>query len=297
MVKKPAIIITSLGRTGTRFFAAFFGEIIPDSTSLHEPDTFHLGGIQVMKRLLGQIKEAGVYNMIIRKGLGQWSMPSVSHARVRGELGYAQAVQQVLSQRKKFVESRKGTVYIESSLASYGLIDVLKDVYQQHRVVYIIRDGRDFVRSRINRAPMYNRKKIFSLFAHRWPRASDFEDDPYCSEWATMSRFKRLCWAWAKLNEYALSTIDKNPDARLFRFEDIFKSEDRYQHLEDMVQFVTTFPDAKPFAVGSLDGWLDRRINPSAGLFPAWEEWSPEHKQQFETICGPLMKKSGYEFS
>ena len=38
MIEKPTIIITSIGRTGTKFFGDLFREIIPDSTSLHEPD-------------------------------------------------------------------------------------------------------------------------------------------------------------------------------------------------------------------------------------------------------------------
>jgi hypothetical protein len=295
MIEKPTIIIASLGRTGTKFFYALFKDVIPGSTSLHEPDGFHIGRGNGVRRIIEQTREAGAYNMFIRKALGQWSLASLSHARVRGELGYAEAVRQVLSQRGQFVRSRSGSVYVESSLGCYGLIDVFKDVFARHRVAYIVRDGRDWVRSKMNRAQMYNRGRIRDLFAHRWPVASDFEDDCCRSEWATMSRFARLCWAWAKLNGYVLETIQKNPDARLFRFEDIFASEERYQRLADLVQFATAFPDVGRVATGSPEGWLDRRLNVSVGPFPSWEGWSPEQKEWFEVVCGPLMSRLGYE--
>jgi len=300
MIKKPSIIITSLGRTGTKFFYTLFREIIPDGTSLHEPDVFNIVQYREtgerIRQILKQIREAGVYNMIIRKALGKWSLIKLSDARVRGELGYTEAVQQVLSQREKFVHSRSGHVYIESSAAYYGLIDVLKDVYEHHRVAYIIRDGRDWVQSWMNWGEMYSKGKIRSLVAHTWPTASEIEGDPYGAKWKAMSRFEKVCWAWARLNEYALRTIQENPNARIFRFEDIFKSENRYQHLEELVQFVTAFPDAGQIVTAPLDGWLDRQIHKSSPRFPSWEKWSAEQKQQFRAICGPLMEKLGYEF-
>jgi hypothetical protein len=296
MIEKPTIIITSIGRTGTKFFAILFGDIISESTSLHEPDIFTF---RQQTGVTQQLREAGVYNLTIRKILGRWSLVSLSDARLTGKISYADAVQEVLEQRQKFVYSKKGRVYIESNLGYYGLIDVLKDVYRHHRVAYLIRDGRSWVRSFMDRgakmlAPMYAKGKIIGKVTHNWPTASDFEDDPYQLEWPTMSRFERLCWAWTRLNEYALKTILENPNARLFRFEDIFESVDQYEHLADLVQFTATFPEGEPFTSRSLDGRLDRQVNQSADRFPEWAQWSTEQKQRFQTICGPLMERLNY---
>jgi hypothetical protein len=300
MIEQPTIIITSLGRTGTKFFHALFEEIIPDATSLHEPDVFNIVQYREtgerIRQILKQIRESGVYNMIIRKALGKWSLIELSDARVRGELGYAEAVQQVLSQREEFVRSRSGSVYVEANIGYYGLIDVLRDVYEHCRIVYIIRDGRDWIRSHINWGQMYGKGKIRSMFAHTWPAASNMKDDPYRLQWKSMSRFERLCWAWVRLNEYALGTIQENPNARVFRFEDVFQSRDRYQHLADLVRFSTMFPNTETITTGSLEGWPDRQIHKSVTRFPLWEEWSTEQKGQFKAICGLLMKKLDYEF-
>jgi hypothetical protein len=298
MIKKPSIIITSQGRTGTQFFAVLFREIIPDGTSLHEPDYINFGQYhgskERIRQVIRQLRESGVHNLVIKKMLGKWSLLKLSDARFRGDLGYTEAVQQVLRQRKKFVQSQSGSIYIESSTAYRGLIDVLKDVYEQHRVVYIIRDGRDWVQSKMNFGITYNHGKIRGLVQSPWPTALDIENDPYQAKWGTMSRFEKLCWAWVRLNEYALGTVNKNPHARVFRFEDIFKSNSGYEYLKDLVQFVTTFPDTKPIPIDSLDGRLEKRVHKSTTQFPAWEAWSLEHKKQFQTMCNPLMEKLGY---
>jgi hypothetical protein len=110
-----------------------------------------------------------------------------------------------------------------------------------------------------------------------------------------MSRFEKICWAWVRLNEYALGTIEENPNARAFRFEDIFKSRDRYQHLATLVDFATDLPGIEPVPSQALDGWLDRKIHGSSGEFPAWPNWSAQQKEQFIQICGPLMESLDYD--
>jgi hypothetical protein len=298
MIDKPSIIITSLGRTGTKFFQELFADIIPDATSLHEPDYLNFGqyhGIsERFRQLVRQIQESGFSNLIIRKALGKWSLIALSDARLRGTLDYSEAVEQVLSQRRSFVRSQDGSMYIESSSAYFGLIDVIMGVYKQHKVVYIIRDGRDWVQSKMNFGRIYLKGKVRSMISRNWPTAQDIENDPYQSRWAVMSRFEKTCWAWARLNKYVMDTVKENPNARVFRFEDIFKSGDRYQHLADLVNFATDMPGVEPVPPEALEGWLDRRIHKSSGEFPAWSEWSPEQKGQFREICGSLMKALGY---
>jgi hypothetical protein len=299
VIEKPVIVITSLGRTGTLFFQQLFDHIITDSTSLHEPDYFNFGQYrgsnERIKQAIRQINESGFSNLVIKKALGHWSLVDLSDARLREKLDYDNAVQQVLKQRKEFIYSRRGSFYVESSAAYYGLIDVLIDTYEHHRVAYIVRDGRDWVRSILNFVGMYNHGRIRRIISRNWPEAPEIEGDPYKIKWGSMSQFEKICWAWSKLNEYALATIQDNPNARIFRFEDIFLSHNRYQHLEDLVNFSTTIPGTAPINVGTIEGWLDKRIHKSTGDFPAWKEWSNEHKKQFKTICGPLMDMLGYE--
>ncbi len=293
MIQKPTIIITSLGRTGTRFFSTLFDGIISDGTALHEPDILNVGQGKG-KEIIRQIQESGIHNFIIRKALGQWSLVKISDGRVTKKLNYEESVKKTLNQRQQFVESKSGQVYIESNLGYYGLIDVLKDVYKHHRVIYVIRSPYDWIRSVMSWGTMYNKGKIRGKVAHTWPTAFDFASDPYKLKWESMSRFERVCWSWGKLNEYAVNSVSQNVNAKVFRFEDIFKSDNRYEYLMELVQFATDIPNVSPIIVDSLDGWLNKQIHQSKDQFPPWENWSREEKQHFQAVCGTLINKFNY---
>ena len=109
-----------------------------------------------------------------------------------------------------------------------------------------------------------------------------------------MSRFERLCWAWAKLNNYALRTVAENASARVFRFEDIFESDERYDFLFELLSFVTDLPEVEPVTLEALEGWLERQIHKSSGGFPRWADWSLQQRHQFEEMCSALMERLGY---
>lgn len=290
MIEKPTIIVTSLGRTGTKFFATFFREIIFDGVALHQPDI-----ISREDGLLKQFQESGLYNLVVLRTLGKWSLIRLSDAKVKGDISRAEATQELLRQRRDFIKAQPGGLYVESSSGYYGLLDVLSETFRHYRAVYLVRDGRSWVRSQMNWGGLYADKGfIKSKLAHTWPTAAEFKADPYRSQWAKMTRFERVCWAWARLNGYALDRLSTNSNVRLFRFEDIFKAEDRYDHLADLVQFTTTFPGLEPIETRPIEGWLEKRIHQSAGQFPDWPNWSAFQKQRFDEICGPLMARLAY---
>jgi hypothetical protein len=300
MIEKPAILITSLGRTGTKFFANLLGEAIPDSTSLHEPDLFTTGEVRNEKagisHLIAQVREVGALYMLVKKPLGKWSLSTLSDDRVKGDLDNGDAIRKTLRQRARFVDSRKGAVYIESSTAYYGLIDLLGDVFVHHRLAYVVRDGRDWVRSWMNwgkKGGMYTKGRIRSMFARNWPTALDVADE--CgTRWRFMSWFEKLCWAWDRLNRYALRSVRSSPNARAFRFEDLFETRDRYEHLAELVSFVSDMTGVAPVEPQALEGCLDRKIHKSSGEFPAWDQWTNEQRETFVSTCGLLMDQLGY---
>ncbi len=296
MIEKPSILITSTGRTGTEFFAKLFADIIPNCTSLHEPDIFKFNGVE--KRLAyyrQQTQRAGIWRMFFLKAIGKWNLAKLSDSRVLGHLSYHQSVSNLQDQRIGFITKMPGTVYIEANLGYYGLLDVIPDVFKHHKEIYIIRDGRNWVRSMVNWGEVYGKKGIRKYFSHRWPAASDIPDDPYAEKWDNLSRFEKLCWAWTKLNGYALNSISKNPHVRVFHFERIFSGEERYQYLNDLVTFATSLPGIDhELIIGKTNGWLEQKIHQSSNEFPGWEKWTTEQRHQFEKMCGQLMEELGY---
>lgn len=296
MIEKTTILITSLGRTGTEFFARFFAEILPDSTSIHEPDIFQNTGVgNKWLHYVHQVRRAGIWRMVFLKALGKWTLVKLSDERFLGKFSREQAVRELNAQRLGFIQKMPGSVYVEANIGYYGLLDVTPHVFRQHKIIYVVRDGRDWIKSHMNWGEFYGKKGVRKLISHNWPEASSLPNDPYADKWHMLSKFEKLCWAWTRLNEYALKSIKHNPHARIFRFEDIFLGNARYQVLNKLVAFATSQPDIDLDQIGSTEGWLERKVHQSEEGFPSWDDWTQEQKYQFERICGPLMGKLGYQ--
>ena len=298
MIEKPVVIITSLGRTGTLFFAHLFDQLWPDATSLHEPDYFNFGQYEgaraKLREAARQIGESGFSNLVLRKLLGQWNVVALSDGRIKGLLSCVEAAQRIRQQRAQFVASRPGRVYVESSSAYYGLLDALPLAFAQHRAVFIVRDGRDWVRSKMNWGHMYQKQGWQARVSYTWPTALDFPDDPWRERWLEMSRFARICWAWAKLNTFALDSLNQNQNARLYRFESLFAVEGNSQALVELVDFVGGCADVSATSAGALSSLLAQPAHQSQGTFPDWSAWDGAQRRQFAELCGPLMDRLGY---
>src|SRR5258706_4032134 len=97
MIEKPTILVTSIGRTGTEFFSRFFANIIPDCTSLHEPNTIVIT-THIENRLeqyVQQVRLAGIWRMVFLKGFGEWNLTKLSASRFLRNLSYRQASRHV----------------------------------------------------------------------------------------------------------------------------------------------------------------------------------------------------------
>jgi hypothetical protein len=295
MIERPSIIITSLGRTGTTFFSSLFKEIIPDCDSFHEPDIVqYFGTKDRIGAFLQRVKDAGPYRMVFLKLIGKWSLIKLSDARLTGQADYLSAVKQLLQQRKNFINSKNGDVYVETNGGYYGLLDVLHGAYQNHRAIFLIRDARSWVLSTLKVKELYGKKGVRNALSHKWPSAQNFSNDPLRHSWNHSSRFVKLCWVWSKLNQYAIETVQKNPHAKLFKFEEVFLNYQKYEGLNNLVSFAAEVVPLKT-KIGNTAGWLDSKINSSHEDESLWDSLPADDKRQFKIICGPLMEKFGYD--
>ena len=300
MIKKPTIIITSPARTGTTFFYKLFDEITYNTICFHEPDRFgiknvnaELKGKNTFQDRIWKIQNFGLLNLTLKKPLDKWGLLSLSHKRMSDEIKIEECSKKIEECRKKFIESFEENVYIESNYHYYGLIDVIEKVFKQHKLIYIMRDGRDWVRSHINIELFYHEKDLHTILNNRLT-PKKIKDEKYIDRWDNMSQFEKLCWAWTKINSYALETIKKNKNAKMFYFEDIFKSKDKYENIVKILEFTKTLDDIQ-YNFEKISGIIEEKVhkNPS-NKFPKWDDWSEKQKNQFEEICGPLMTKLRY---
>jgi hypothetical protein len=263
--------IVSTGRTGTRKLASFFSVACDRVDARHEPypDMFDMGVELVRSKL----------------------SPEGAAKRFRRGREY------VCGQ----VHSSGCDWYIESNRNLVPLLPILRRSFENCKIVHVVRDGRDFVRSAFSKTvPSATRRGAKALvLSEEDPRdrlqAPDFPGDPYAERWTRMSRFERLCWLWVKLNTLIRDAIRDDPRATTVKFEELFRAEVAHKGLWDVIEFLglqgrMLIPQKQVHELMAVKENLTEKY-----LIPAWTEWSPEQTRQFREIAGEAMAAFGYD--
>lgn len=211
----------------------------------------------------------------------------------RKSSGYADA--RLEQKRDDLIEQvdANGLWYIESSHFLSHLIPELRDRYSA-RFVHLYRDGRDFVRSGMQRAWYCGRTLAPVRSAIRRMTGlevgNSFVDHRLDPPSRYDSRFERIAWLWAEINSEILDHLEGVPDedwreVRLEAFgEDTIRgllrwlghpAEDRL--VDEMREMGTEKPNRTE----------DRQVSPP-------EEWSGVRTNRFRTIAGDMMRRLGY---
>ena len=266
-IPKKAVLIVSSGRTGTHFLGHFFQENFDKTFSIHEPkpDCFDINQHLLRKDITPH--RAGEMFKMYRRDL---------FISLKQE-GYVN--------------------YVESNPNILALIPVLKNMFQKCRVVHIVRDGKEVVRSLYSRDVYGKWSGTVPFFSDRDPRerlnAQFFPDDPYHAKWETMSRFERICWIWAKKNALLGRFVKNDPHARTYKFSSLFvnKNPDVW---EDLINFTGLKEDL--INQDYLDYVAHMKSNAvKQYLLPEYEDWPDHYKDAFEEIAGPQMERYGYD--
>jgi hypothetical protein len=154
-------------------------------------------------------------------------------------------------------------------------------------IIYMCRDGRDFVRS------AYPRKLYTELETQLSVIPTD--DSQYAEKWHTMDRFERICWYWAVTYERLLEDSG-GTDYQYFKSN----IADKVGLKVNEKQWLQAVSNPENSTSGNL---LRKRLvmfakkasDKGAGeTLPEWDNWSIEKKGAFERICGGVMDKLGY---
>ncbi|GEM_PF-1553052 len=252
--------IISTGRTGTKSLAYLFNTL-PNVISLHEPKPDFL-----------------------RLGL------DFATRRVSYNIAHAFFVKYRLPQIKKF--SERYDVYIESNNRLFSLVPIISEVFKDKRfnlkIVHIVRDGRDVVRSGFSR-DWYS---IFDPFPRL--RAVDFPDDPWRSSWKNFDRFEKICWLWQKKDSIIYHDIGYFKNSITVKFEDIFNPENEFEGLWRIVEFLELTPFIEDSKI-DIEAFMKKKINKNpVYALPHWTQWPQQRLEQFWKIAGKHMKEVGY---
>jgi hypothetical protein len=165
--------------------------------------------------------------------------------------------------------------FIDSSNLYIYFIDALYALDPATRVILLVRNGKDFVRSALSRR--WHEQNIFGTLPLR--------NDSYYEKWPSMNPLQKNAWIWVYRNKKALEGLKKVPEGNkmIVKVEDIRK--------EDILDTLKVFTGIEL----KEREWAAKRVNanPSFGL-PPKGEWSDSMNRDFDEIASGMMRFFGY---
>ncbi|MEQ9063832.1 MAG: sulfotransferase domain-containing protein [Vicingaceae bacterium] len=262
------VFIVSTGRTGTHFFSHFFNSKFENVSCYHEPkkDIFNLN----MAYLAGQINDEKAIELInyYRKHLFRLAL-------------------------------KKGHTYIESNNNLSYLIPILIKAFPTCKIIYLTRDGRDFIRSGYSKltSGKWTGGDVH-LLSDKDPRKrlnpELLTTDEFHGKWHEMDRFDRVAWYWSRKNDLILNNLENEGNYRIFRFEELFTRPEK-EKWESMFDFMNIRPKI-PLS-GVLNYVNQNASNENAKyVLGDYHSWSEDQRSRFRAIAGKTMIRLGYPF-
>ena len=291
--EKYFVFLTSAGRTGTKFFGDLLGEMIEGAFSVHEPDVIADFKIKSFK----QLQMFGLYNLIIGKLLNKTGIRNLSQNFLSRKIDLNKLKSAIVNHREKYYQSIKKELIVESYSGWYGTIPGIQSLYKNYKIVVIVRDPRDWVVSNINWGTMYGKRDWISRMKLGRLNPSMINDLQYLDNWQHFTHFQKLCWAWKTIYETILQSAEKDPNAIIVKFEDLFHSKNKYDHLRRLLTFITHYTD-RNFSFNIPDDILEKKKNANISYtFPNHKNWGIDLINDLDEICGETTKTLGYSWN
>jgi len=294
IIEKPCIFLTSTGRTGTQFLGHNMADMIQDCESFHEPDVLWLkrpgDWSNKLRSLISHRMTWGGFSL-------KYSIRTLNVWRHMGKIRDEDAIGYLHCLRGNFISGIKAKIFVEANAAFNAFGDLLPKAFPNSKIIYIIRDPRDCVRSYMNfgLTSPYGPLDTRSWFPQFRLKAKYIPKDPSQRRWSRMSHFEKLCWMWNRENTFAVRCMQKTVNARVFRFEDLFNRGDNYLAFSNMLKFATLFPSGFQAHYEFNPKALGKKVHSLAsGPFPKWSDWRETHVEQLHYHCQDLMKEFQY---
>lgn len=281
---KDLVFIVSAGRTGTQFFGTQLGRIIDDCVSAHEPDRY--AGFS--SATWESIRRFGFNQVVVQRILRRSGIRHLTQQYLAGRLTDREVIHAIHKQRDNYLRKQRASLVVESYYQWYGLLGCLRQAYPACRIVGIVRDPRAWVLSLQHR----KLKHALGRFARRLtPDLAG--DEEHLAQWQDMNEFERLCWEWRTINGHILAAVSDDPQARLYRFEELFMQGDEGGEMHSLLTFITHFDD-RTYNFTLDDSVMASRLNASGEGQAQWPDWPREQALALHRICGDLMRELGY---
>ena len=158
---------------------------------------------------------------------------------------------------------------LEANVYLQPFLNELRNEAPEAELIHIHRDGRDVVRSILNRGwydtPMDRRHLVVPI-----------------AQWDELNQFERACWYYRHTQESLMAATKTR-----ISFERMVSDREYLtQTLGKLGLVIHPLLAQDPF---------DKHIDPnSSAVFPRYEQWGAEYQHTFERICGQVQEALGY---
>lgn len=288
--KRYLLIVTSAGRTGTKYFGERLGEFIPDAYSVHEPDVL----MNLSPQSLRKIQTFGIYQTVVGKLLRRTGIRNLSIRYLSGQSSLEEMTDAIREHRARYYQSLGREFIIEAYSGWFGVLPAVPTLGWNYKILILVRDPYSWVRSNMNWGTMYGYRDWIGKLGIGRLTPSVIDDEVHASDWENYSTFQKLCWAWLKINEVLINYAGMDPNCLVVRFEDLFEKDDKQESLRRVVEWSTQFDDKSfDFKVSPDVAARPANVNIS-DAFPSSEYWDDQLKEELQRICGPMMLRLGY---
>jgi hypothetical protein len=286
--EKDLVFIVSGGRTGTQFLGDRISDAIPACFSEHEPDVIVPDNPRTFKRAIG----FGLWKSIFGKIVGRSGIRTIGTLRLKGRISESQARKRLEAARNHYHNSIQQDLIIESNGQWNYACEELAQIWPHAKLAIIIRDPRSWIRSWINKGTRWHWYDSARWLPPGRLTPVSVRDNYWSSRWKEMDTFGRLAWEWQFTYSRLVAHAEKNPNARIFRFEDLFSQADG-SAMQDLIAFCAQHRN-RDYQVKLPSNFTNRAQNVSTGPEPEWIEWSDARARLLHEACGQLMRSYGY---
>jgi hypothetical protein len=198
---------------------------------------------------------------------------------------------------------KEGKIYGDKNPNYLHFVEEMAEIGEWScKFLFLIRDGRDVVRSSMDFAS--GRARVYGRYEdEKESSLTQPEDDPWDFSrlrpkagtelhkiWRDLSKFEKCAWLWAEYNRIMLEKIEKLDKSR-YMIANMTKA-----GVKDIRQ-VFDFLNLKGFNEDKVSRLLFSKINTveAVNKFPHWKEWNEELLIKFNKYAKDMMRRLGYK--
>jgi len=234
--------------------------------------SFGRSGSQFLTRILSNDYNAKVYHEPIRRDILEYIG---SFKENYNSSNYIKKYRQYFI-KAKINKDKECRIYGEVNSYLRRHADVVLQVLPFAKGLFVIRDGRDVVRSMISR----------NVFGNNWHYNSitPRKNDPFYNSWEKRTQFEKCCWLWASENQFLYNLFGNG-----IKLEKIVSDYNYFKSkiIEPTKISISRSIWEKERKIKSINTTVHHKIE-------TYDRWPNEWKKVFWNICGEIMELNGY---